>query len=51
MPKVKDNISFHIRPKAVNASDTFEFTDGTFQTKRTFWANRTLIQEIIDSKK
>lgn len=48
-PKTKDN-KFHIRPKGVNALDTFEFTNGVQITKRTFWANSTTIDELIDGR-
>ncbi|MFC6176638.1 hypothetical protein ACFQAV_07280 [Companilactobacillus huachuanensis] len=50
-PKVSDHKKFHVRPKARNGNDTFEFTDGTEITKRTFWANSEYIQELIESKK
>ena len=37
----------HVRPKAANSEDTFEFTNGLQITKRTFWANRETINELI----
>lgn len=39
---------FHIRPKAINSEDTFEFSNGMQITKRTFWANKDTIREIIE---
>ena len=48
-PKMGDNEDFHVRPKARNADDTFEFTNGNQITKRTFWANKKLINNIIGS--
>ena len=45
--KSSENLSFHIRPKAKNADDTFEFSNGKEITKRTFWANRNLIKEML----
>lgn len=46
-PKVSNENEFHIRPKAANANDTFEFTNGEQITKRTFWANRVTVNELI----
>ncbi|WP_231385263.1 hypothetical protein [Candidatus Stoquefichus massiliensis] len=46
-PKVSQKLNFHVRPKAINASDTFEFSNGNNITKRTFWANKDLINELI----
>lgn len=46
-PKVSNENEFHIRPKAANANDTFEFTNGEQITKRTFWANRATVNELI----
>lgn len=46
-PQIKEDLSFHIRPKAINSEDTFEFTNGMWITKRTFWANRKTMNEII----
>lgn len=36
--------------KEVNAEDTFEFSNGEFITKRTFWANKKNVYELIESK-
>jgi len=41
-------LKFHIRPKAKNADDTFEFSNGKEITKRTFWANKKLIKELLE---
>ena len=30
--------------------DTFEFTNGEQITKRTFWANKSIVDEIINKK-
>ena len=38
---------FHIRPKAANMADFFEFTNGKQITKRTFWANKSTLNELI----
>lgn len=48
LPKVSKGISFHIRPKAIDGEDTFQFTDGKDITKRTFWANANFIGEILE---
>ncbi|MDL2235064.1 hypothetical protein LJC07_02780 [Christensenellaceae bacterium OttesenSCG-928-L17] len=48
-PRTSSKLGFHIRPKAVNADDTFEFTNGEFITKRTFWANKETVEEIIQT--
>lgn len=46
-PKSSEKKGFHVRPKAANSEDTFEFTNGLQITKRTFWANRETINELI----
>lgn len=46
-PSSSEGISFHIRPKALNSDDTFEFSNGNFITKRTFWANKRTVDTII----
>ncbi|MGL9912514.1 hypothetical protein [Enterococcus sp. DIV0213h] len=46
-PKVSSNIGFHVRPKAANSKDTFQFSDGEFITRRTFWANSEYINKIL----
>lgn len=48
--KPSDNKDFHIRPKAENANDTFEFTNGLQITRRTFWANKETVNELITSR-
>lgn len=48
-PKMGDDAGFHVRPKAKNADDTFEFTNGNQITKRTFWANKKLINTILEN--
>lgn len=45
--KESDDRGFHIRPKARTADDTFEFSNGKEITKRTFWANRNLIKDLL----
>ena len=50
-PKASLNKKFHIRPKAINSNDTFEFTNGELITKRTFWANKDTVDEIINKNK
>ncbi len=47
-PRSGDGCRFHVRPKAVNAEDTFQFTNGKLITKRTFWANKDTIEQLID---
>jgi len=49
-PRSSENMRFHIRPKAVNAEDTFQFTNGKHITKRTFWANRDAVETLIGEK-
>lgn len=39
---------FHVRTKAVNAEDTFEFSNGKQITKRTFWANKNTLDILLD---
>lgn len=46
-PKTSQNLSFHIRTKAIDANDQFMFSNGEFITKRTFWANKNTLQEIL----
>lgn len=48
-PKTSDKLKFHVRPKAVDANDTFEFTNGKLITKRTFWANKETVNDLIKS--
>lgn len=48
-PKSSDNCAFHIRPKAKNSDDTFEFSNGEQITKRTFWANKNTVEDIINT--
>lgn len=47
-PRSSDGCGFHVRPKAVNAEDTFRFTNGNLITKRTFWANKGTVEQLID---
>lgn len=47
-PRSIDGCRFHVRPKAVNAEDTFQFTNGNFITKRTFWANKNTVEQLIN---
>ncbi|PFZ58703.1 hypothetical protein COL68_09650 [Bacillus wiedmannii] len=42
--------AFHIRPKARNSKDTFEFTNGEQEVRRTFWANKDTVLGIINSQ-
>ncbi|MEG1060359.1 MAG: hypothetical protein RSE43_02275 [Oscillospiraceae bacterium] len=49
-PKSGSNLGFHIRPKAINGEDTFEFTNGNHITKRTFWANKDTVEAILEDK-
>lgn len=48
-PRMSDDFKFHVRPKAINADDTFEFSNGHFITKRTFWANKDTVESLISS--
>ena len=43
-------MGFHVRPKAANGEDTFQFTNGDHITKRTFWANKETVDELIDKR-
>ena len=47
-PRSSDGCGFHVRPKAVNAEDTFRFTNGNLITKRTFWANKGTVEQLIN---
>lgn len=47
-PRSSDGCRFHVRPKAVNAEDTFQFTNGNLITKRTFWANKGTVEQLIN---
>lgn len=47
-PKMSDKKCFHVRPKAANANDTFEFSNGNQITKRTFWANKDTVDSLLD---
>lgn len=49
--KSSDNLGFHIRPKAANSNDTFEFSNGKEITKRTFWANKSIIKELLNENR
>lgn len=49
--KESDKMKFHIRPKASTSADTYEFTNGNFITKRTFWANKDTIKDLINKYK
>ncbi|MDD2371494.1 MAG: AIPR family protein [Firmicutes bacterium] len=49
-PKSEDLEFFHIRTKAINGDDTFEFTNGKEITKRTFWANKSTIELILKNR-
>ncbi|MFP3512719.1 DNA mismatch repair protein MutH [Peribacillus sp. SIMBA_075] len=48
--KQSDDLCFHIRPKAKDVKDTFTFTDGSQQVKRTFWVNKECLLELINDK-
>lgn len=48
-PKTSDDLCFHVRPKAINSKDTFEFTNGEQITKRTFWANKSTVETLVDN--
>lgn len=47
--KSSDDATFHVRPKALNSQDTFTFTNGDQEIKRTFWANKETINDLIES--
>lgn len=49
LPKMGEGLSFHVRPKAINAEDTFEFSNGKQITKRTFWVNKNTMNELLES--
>ncbi|PGY12356.1 DNA mismatch repair protein MutH [Bacillus cereus] len=45
--KASADKGLHIRPKARDGKDTFTFTDGSQQVKRTFWINRENLWQAI----
>lgn len=47
-PKSSENLNFHVRPKAANREDTFQFSNGNQITKRTFWANKETIKRLLE---
>lgn len=48
-PRISDKLTFHVRPKAKNSTDTFRFTDnGDEIPKQTFWVNSQDMFEIIN---
>lgn len=47
--KISDKKGFHIRPKAKDGSDTFEFSNGKEITKRCFWANSDIVMSLIQN--
>lgn len=49
-PRISDDLGFHVRPHALSSQDTIIFTNGKEITKRSFWANKNIIQDIINSK-
>ena len=49
-PRSSSEMGFHVRPKAANGEDTFQFTNGDHITKRTFWANKETVDELIDKR-
>lgn len=49
-PRISDDLGFHVRPHALSSQDTIIFTNGKEITKRSFWANKNIIQNIINSK-
>lgn len=46
-PQSSSGVKFHIRPKAMDATDTFLFTNGDYITKRTFWANKKTVDSLL----
>lgn len=48
LPQMSEDLAFHVRPKAINAEDTFEFSNGKQITKRTFWANKNTMNELLE---
>lgn len=47
-PRSGEGKAFHVRPKAANADDNFQFTNGDYITKRTFWANKSTVDDLIN---
>lgn len=47
-PQMSEDLAFHVRPKAINAEDTFQFSNGKQITKRTFWANKNTMNELLE---
>jgi len=48
-PKESEGLSFHIRPKAQNAKDIIQFYDDKYITRRTFWANKSVMDDIVET--
>lgn len=46
-PKQSDNLSFHVRPKALDSNDKIIMPNETKEVKKTFWANKETMNEII----
>ena len=49
LPKPKDNLVAHIRPKAKDANDKISLPDGKLITKQAYWLNREYIAEIVNN--
>lgn len=49
LPKAKDNLVTHIRPKARNAEDKVALPDGQLITKQAYWLNKEYIAEIVNN--
>lgn len=47
LPKAKDNLVTHVRPKARNAADKVKLPDGQYITKQAYWLNREYVSKII----
>lgn len=50
LPKTKDSLVLHVRPKAKNANDTTLLPDGRKITKQAYWINSKFLKNLIDSE-
>ena len=51
LPSSSQNNSFHIRPKAIDSKDLILFSYDKYITKRTFWANKATMNDLLGLNK
>ncbi|AVN58938.1 PDDEXK family nuclease [Mesoplasma florum] len=49
--KPGDQLSFHVRPKAVNSNDVYKSFEGPKIPKQTLWINKEILQQQLENKK